>query len=544
MGSEPPQSATDLARRELSELRGQALVARRELGRLHRAVAKQKAHAASGPDGVLQAANEQLLLATLRTQDQLDAYEQALEAAARNATRDPLTQLPNRARLFERLDQAIASARDRLTRVAVLFLDLNDFKRINDLLGHATGDEFLRLAAQRIAAAAGPQVFVARYGGDEFVVLLDELGDHDAADMANRLMQGLEGPCMAGEHELKVGASIGISVYPEDGDTQVTLLQHADAAMYCAKRKASGFMFYGQCSASDMGSRHPALASRPAAHAPRGEDPHESLREANSQLVLAALGAQELQAAAEQAFQRQNELLAIVAHELRNPLTPISMAGSMLSLVPNGRLPQMQEIIEREVRHMTRLIGDLVDLSRVRTGKLRILKEPVDLVAIIEAAVPACVPAITTRGQRLEVQLPPGTLTIQGDATRLSQVVRNLLDNASKYTPEAGRIGLVLRTTGDQAVIVVSDSGIGISPDALQRIFDPFVQDSHAVGFNGAGLGIGLTVVREIIVAHGGSITATSAGIGLGCEFAISLPLSGQPDGPSPAASQEAPQEG
>ncbi|MBN6151025.1 diguanylate cyclase [Xanthomonas sp. AmX2] len=528
----PEQSAADTAKLELFEFRRQALIARLELDGLQQDVANLRTRFPPGPISELQAANEQLLLSTLRTQARLDDYEHALAEAARNATRDPLTQLPNRSLLFEHLDRAIAGAASQRSRIAVLFVDLNEFKQINDLLGHATGDEFLRLAAERITAAAGTNAFVARYGGDEFVVVLDESSDDGAACMVGRLVAGLEAPCVAGGHALQLGASIGISLYPDDADTGMALLQRADDAMYCVKRQTSAsFRFYGQCSAEELHARRPARASPAAAPATPADDPHDALRQANSQLVLAALNAQELQAAAEQAFQRQNEMLAFVAHELRNPLTPIRIAGAMLDTLPGTELLRMQQIIEHEVVHMNRLIGDLLDVSRVRTGKLRVLKERVDLHDIVEAAATACRPAMDARRQRFELQLQARPMMIHGDAIRLSQVLRNLLDNASKYTPEGGWIGLALRADGDGdgASIVVSDSGIGISADALQRIFEPFVQDPHAVGFNGAGLGIGLTVVREILAAHGGSVAAYSAGIGLGCEFSISLPLYQRP---------------
>lgn len=536
---QPPRNAdTDLARRELSELRRQTRSVRRQLRHLHQDLASLKSQLPSALHTDLQAANEQLVLSSLLAHSKLDDHAHALREAARNANRDPLTQLPNRALLFERLEQSIVAAQHQSTRIALLFVDLNDFKRINDLFGHSTGDEFLRLAAQRLTAAAAPSGIVARYGGDEFVVLLDGVDSHDAAATITRqLVQSLDTPCLVGKHELHLGASIGISVYPDDGETGMTLLQHADDAMYCAKRNvAARFMFYRDCIALDLAHAAPA----PAAADPRPlpEDPHDALRQANSALILAAMGAQQLHAAAEQGVQRQNEMLAFVAHELRNPLTPILVASSMLNSLPGAELPRMRHIIEHEVQHMTRLIGDLLDLSRVRTGKLRILKQSIDLHAVIEEAAAACLPLITARQQSFALRLPPQPTLLRGDGVRLSQVLRNLLDNASKYTPEGGRIGLQLSLHGRRAIIVVSDNGIGIGDDALQRIFEPFMQDNHAIGFNGAGLGIGLAVVRQIVEVHGGSVVASSDGIGKGCTFTLSLPLGRRPRSPRVQRSQ------
>jgi diguanylate cyclase (GGDEF)-like protein len=442
-----------------------------------------------------------------------------------------LTQLPNRLLLFERLEQSIAGALHHNTRLAVLFVDLNDFKRINDLFGHSVGDEFLCLVAQRLTAAAALSGMVARYGGDEFVVLLDRVDSHDAAAaITDQLMRSLDTPCLVGKHELHLGASIGISMYPDDGETGMALLQHADDAMYCAKRTAAArFMFYRDCIGLDLG--HPGAAPAAADARRLWDDPHDTLRQANSALILAALSAQQLHAAAEQGVQRQNEMLAFVAHELRNPLTPILVASSMLNSLPSVELPRMRHIIEHEVQHMTRLIGDLLDLSRVRTGKLRILKQSIDLHVVIEEAAAACLPLITERQHSFALRLPPQPTLLRGDGVRLSQVLRNLLDNASKYTPEGGSIGLQLSLHGRRAIIVVSDNGIGIDDDALQRIFEPFMQDSRAVGFNGAGLGIGLAVVQQIIQAHGGSVVASSAGIGKGCTITLSLPLAPRPRG-------------
>jgi diguanylate cyclase len=179
------------------------------------------------------------------------------------------------------------------------------------------------------------------------------------------------------------------------------------------------------------------------------------------------------------------------------------------------------------VTHLSRLVGDLLDVSRVVTGKLRLDLGSIDLAGSIDQAVEACRPVINVRRQHLVIQLPLDPLPVRGDPFRLAQVVTNLLDNASKYTPNGGEIALSVEAIDEVVVMTVSDSGIGIAAEALCHVFEPFVQHPHAIGFNGAGLGIGLTVVRELVEGHGGSVVARSAGIGRGSQFVVTLPFVG-----------------
>ncbi len=153
--------------------------------------------------------------------------------------------------------------------------------------------------------------------------------------------------------------------------------------------------------------------------------------------------------------------------------------------------------------------------------------------ALIDEAVDSCRSAMDKRLQQLVLQVPPAELMLDGDPMRLAQVLRNLLDNASKYTPSAGIITLTMATVSDSVVLTVRDNGIGITARTLPHVFDPFVQDAHAAAFNGNGLGLGLTVVRELVAAHGGSVSAHSDGAGLGSEFTITLPMTGKPAAPA-----------
>lgn len=249
------------------------------------------------------------------------------------------------------------------------------------------------------------------------------------------------------------------------------------------------------------------------------------MREANAQLVIAALSAQDLQAAAERALTRQKNILALVAHELRNPLTPIRMIAGRLARVPSAELPRMQSLIEGQVQHMSRLVEDLLDVSRASTGKLRLDCEVLDMVPIIKQAIETCTPLMVAQDLHFTSQVPDEQLMINGDPTRLAQILGNILGNATKYTPAGGIVRLSVTLEKKLLVLSVIDTGIGISAQALPFIFDPFVQDVHAVGFNGAGLGIGLTVVRELVEAHGGIVIGISDGDGLGSEFVVTLPL-------------------
>jgi diguanylate cyclase (GGDEF)-like protein len=513
---------------ELAQLRAETARARTELKQLQRDIAQARDSLGRTEAMQLLEANEQLVLGLLRARTDAETAAQAFSAASRSAELDALTELPNRVLLRDRLSQAIANAKRHGSHAAVLFLDLNDFKNVNDTHGHAGGDEVLKRAARRLESTVRAVDTVSRHGGDEFVILLSEVsGASAAASIADKMLAALAAPGLLGEHVLRIDASIGISMYPEDGTDADTLIDAADAAMYCVKRQGrSSFAFFGE-----LGREPAALASleRPLTArelaATEHDRQHTNLRDANERLVLAALGAQQLQHAAELARRRQTELLALVAHELRNPLSPIRAAAALLGRVGSEELPRLKAIIERQVTRMKRLASDLLDVSRANTGKLRLEPQRVDLASVIDESVDTCRPAMDLRLQRLRVHLPARRLELDADPARLAQVLSNLLDNASKYTPNGGQIELSVEVERGFAAITVSDNGIGMTPQSTSEVFDPFVQEPHAVTFNGLGLGLGLTVVRELVEAHGGSVIASSAGAGLGSKFVVTLPL-------------------
>jgi signal transduction histidine kinase len=270
------------------------------------------------------------------------------------------------------------------------------------------------------------------------------------------------------------------------------------------------------------------LSSQPKAQPPARSDLPTlflELREANEQLVIAALSAQSLQSRAEKALGQQKNILAIVAHELRNPLTPISMIAERMVRMPSEELPRMQALIEGQVQLMSRLVEDLLDVSRASTGKLQLNCSDVDMVQIVRQAIDACSPVMTARKLHFSAHVPDEILMVKGDPLRLAQILHNLLANAAKYTSADGSVELSVKAESGDLKISICDSGIGISAKTLPFIFDPYVQDVHAVGFNGSGLGIGLTVVRELVEAHGGKVTGMSEGDGRGSEFVVTLPL-------------------
>jgi diguanylate cyclase (GGDEF)-like protein len=523
--------AENSASQELAALLRQTDAARAALARVQQELQEAGAYLTGPQAAQLVEANEQLVFASLRAQIDAETAAQALRKIPRPAELDALTTLPNRILMRDRYTQAALAASQQQTRFALLYLDLDDFKQINDTLGHAIGDQVLQLAAARLASIVGLTGTVSRHGGDEFLILLAHVDEpQGAARLASRLAAALRVPSRVGGHLLHLGASIGITVYPDDGVDFGVLVDRADTAMYRAKRHPSSkIAFHGQMLDGESSSPKPVrrtLSRRVLLHAEH-ERRHSQLQEANEQLVLAALSAQQLQLAAQQAQQRQADLLAVVAHELRNPLTPIRTAAAMLGRLRSDEplLPRIRAILERQVVHMSRLIEDLLDLSRVRTGKLRLLSQTVDMASVIEAASEACKPSIESRGQHFGVQAPAFAMSVNGDAVRLTQVLTNLLDNASKYTPEGGDITLAVTAADGCVTLTLTDSGIGITAEALPNVFEPFVQDAQAVGYSHMGLGIGLTVVRELVEAHGGSVAAHSDGSGCGSQFTVVLPL-------------------
>jgi signal transduction histidine kinase len=240
-------------------------------------------------------------------------------------------------------------------------------------------------------------------------------------------------------------------------------------------------------------------------------------------LLGASLQAESLAAAVNR---RQDEFLAMLAHELRNPLAPISMAAQILKIGPSNpaRLQQTCQIIERQVSHMTCLLDDLLDVSRVTGGQVTLAFELHDMRQVVDHALEQARPLINARGHHLTIHLLEQPACVDGDGTRLVQIVSNLLNNAAKYTPPGGEIGVRLALRDDQVVLTVRDNGIGIEPDLLPHVFDLFIQGARSSDRTQGGLGLGLALVKSLAQRHGGTVRASSAGAGHGSAFEVTLP--------------------
>jgi signal transduction histidine kinase/ActR/RegA family two-component response regulator len=230
---------------------------------------------------------------------------------------------------------------------------------------------------------------------------------------------------------------------------------------------------------------------------------------------------------------RKDEFLAMLAHELRNPLAPIRSAVKVLNL-KGSDLPEARwsrEIIERQVQHLTRLVDDLLDISRISRNKLVLQQLRIELAEVIGGAVDSSRPLIEQYGHELTVSLPSRPVYVDGDAVRLSQVFQNLLNNAAKYTERGGHIWLTAERQDDGVVVRVKDTGVGIPQDTLPRLFEMFYQADRSLERAQGGLGVGLTLVRRLVEAHGGRIEARSEGVGKGSEFIVHLPVMTEPAG-------------
>jgi two-component system CheB/CheR fusion protein len=221
---------------------------------------------------------------------------------------------------------------------------------------------------------------------------------------------------------------------------------------------------------------------------------------------------------------RKDEFLAMLGHELRNPLAPIRNAAQILKILPqpDPESEKAREMIERQVDHLTHLVDDLMDVSRITRGKIRLNKQALELRAILERAAEASRPVIESRRHTFHMSISPG-LWVEADDTRLTQVVGNLLNNAAKYTEEGGEIWLSARQEDGEAVIRVRDNGIGIAPEMLPHLFEPFTQATRSLDRAQGGLGLGLTVVKRLVELHGGRVDVYSPGLGRGSEFIVRL---------------------
>ncbi len=280
--------------------------------------------------------------------------------------------------------------------------------------------------------------------------------------------------------------------------------------------------------------------------APRGADRAEEALEAVSLLgnltilerpvhsgtlvsaVVAALRGRRRQYEAREAIHRRDQFLAMLGHELRNPLASIMLALETLPPAHGGGSKQLA-IIERQAHHLHRLVDDLLDVARVTSGKVRLQTAPVDLHDVVQRCANSAELAASARHIKLRTDLTRERLCVDGDLVRLEEVFNNLLSNALKYSPDGASVEIVTRREGGECVVIVRDTGIGIRPDMLERVFELFAQVDATIDRSQGGLGIGLTLVRALVDLHGGSIHAHSDGLGRGSTFTVRFPALEQP---------------
>jgi CheY-like chemotaxis protein/two-component sensor histidine kinase len=224
---------------------------------------------------------------------------------------------------------------------------------------------------------------------------------------------------------------------------------------------------------------------------------------------------------------RKEEFLAVLSHELRNPLAPIQTAVDLLEQGGTGGAGSDRELamIKRQVQNLKRLVDDLLDISRISRGRIELRKELVELAAVVAQAVDAVRPLFDEHRQELHVSIPEDSILLKADPTRLEQILFNLLINAAKYTPQGGRIWLDVEPTESEVIIRVRDTGIGIEAELLPKVFDLFLQGERRVGLSHEGGGIGLSLAKNLVQLHGGTITAHSQGPDIGSEFVVNLPM-------------------
>ncbi len=263
------------------------------------------------------------------------------------------------------------------------------------------------------------------------------------------------------------------------------------------------------------------------------------LRAAHRQHEVADLLAQR-----EQALQQRDEFLAMLAHELRNPLSPMRNAVYIQRqlAVDDPLFGKTRDVLDRQVTHLSRMVDDLTDVARLERGKVRLQVRRVDLNDVVSAAVESCVPAVGGAGQVVELERAAAPLAVDADPVRLEQIICNLIHNASKFSPAGGKIRIRCSASERQALIAISDEGVGFDSAAAENLFELFSQAHSTLERAGGGLGIGLTIARRLAELHGGSITARSAGAGKGATFTVCLPLgAGTREHPAQAAPQFTP---
>jgi len=404
-----------------------------------------------------------------------------------------------------------------------------------------------------ISADGTPRVFVLKGADFAHRTLLESLNEGAmtiAGDgtilFANRKLAEMLGRPLG----KVLGASLSGFVGPEEAEALSALLAQAkggSAKGEVSFVQASGAQVPVMLSIRDAGEEDPTFTGVATDLTPL-KAAEAALRQVNDELEarVAARTAELVKAneALREADRRKDEFLSMLGHELRNPLAPILTAAEMIRMSAQGdaRVERFRSVIERQARNLSRLVDDLLDVSRITRGTITLQTMLVDLGTIVRSAVDAARPLIDASGHTLGVSLPAAPVLVQGDPTRLEQVIVNLLNNAAKYTEHGGQIALSVEQDKAGVTTTIKDNGIGMPEDLLPRVFDLFVQGERALDRSQGGLGIGLTLVKSLISMHGGSVEARSEGVGKGSEIVVRLPHVRR-EGPSAKAhpAEEAP---
>ena len=422
----------------------------------------------------------------------------------------------------QRIKEDPATAAIPVLHISTTFVDIED--RIHGLEGGADGyltdvleplelvatvKALLRAQKAEEAAQISTKQWQVTFDAiNDGVVLLDRNG---RAVQVNSAMEGMLGKSWNDLSGQEIHNLLSIPPVPEDspflrmldtGQREAVDLTLGDRWLRVTVdpiRDADGDINGGLCIASDITDRRRL---------------EEELRRRAEELAAAD--------------RRKDEFLAMLAHELRNPLAPISNALEAIRLARSNAAATEEalNIARRQIGHMARLLDDLLDVSRFTRGKVHLRKVPVDLSTILRQAVETSRPLIEKSGHELLTSFPAEPVWLDGDPTRLAQIVANLLNNAAKYTDRGGRIALVADREGDEAVVRVRDNGIGLSAEMLPRVFDLFAQGDRSLDRSQGGLGIGLTLVRSLVQLHDGNVSVESCGPGQGSEFIVRLPAS------------------
>ena len=478
-------------------------------------------------------ASELLAVTALHATAAADESRENLERAARPFDVDALTGLPNRALFRDRFSQALAHARRRNARVAVLFVDLDHFKEINDAHGHAVGDMIIRYVANCLKDAGRDVDTVCRHGGDEFLILLSEIGDAaSAARFAEKVTTVLREPIRIGDSTFTIAASIGISLYPDDGEDQELLIQRADAAMYVAKRNGNGIAYASAHQQTLTPTHVPAIASD--SHDPIGllevalADAHTTiadLKATNARLELDILNAEREQVKANQAKQYQSRLLNVVAHELRNSLSPLQSAADVLTLVrmDPSLMQRLELVLKRQIGHIFTLLTDLLDVSRLNMGRLTIDLERVDVGEVIETAALQLATGFSKRDHDVRVRIETKSPFVLGDKVRLTQVVTTLLDRVSSSLKHGAAIVASLYDRNGSLVLAIAEGrDTATAHDEHAQALD--LSDDLSSTTASDIMTVAVMVVIELLKSHGGQLTVSRAEHGEVSRLQIILP--------------------